>query len=81
MSFEVSSMVSRNPIGILVWADRTFLTVVRGEMGQPEGLIIFVIGMHQTFGIARRTECGAEGGAVSFDASTSLHTPPGVQGC
>lgn len=83
MSFQVSVMISRKPVGGWAWADNTFLTTttVRGKIIQPEGLIILVVGMHETFRISRSTVCGADGRAVSFDALTSLHTLPSVQGC
>lgn len=71
-------MFSCDPIGNLVW---TLITNVHGEVCHPEGLIIFVIRMHQTFSIAPRTECGVEGGTARFDTLTRLHATPGMQGC
>ena len=82
MSFQISVMISHESVGGLAWADNTFLTAtVRGEIGQPEGLIVLIVGMHESFRICRSAICGAGGRAVSFDASTSLHALPSVQGC
>ena len=81
MPFQVSRMVSCKPIGNLVWTADTFLTNVHGKVGQPEGLIILVISVHQAFSIALGTERGVEGGTARFEASTSLHAPSRVQGC
>lgn len=82
MSFQISVMISHESVGVLAWADNTFLTAtIRGEIGQPESLIVLVVGMHESFRISRSAICGASGRPVSFDASTSLHALPSMQGC